>query len=232
MSPSFKRLVQTFQWKDSFRQLHPTSEQYSRYYGINRGEGASRIDRCYHYGEINIQSASYLPLAFSDHHAHIVKIILPDPFAKLTCPISDYSFRIKTEVVNDLMFKESLRSAMQGWKNIKSFGLDTLIWWENIVRPGIKKLAKQRGRELIRQMREELNVLRLRQGYLNRKIMQGETWQLTELKTVHLKIDKWYDTESNKIKYQSQANEYNTEEKDRVYHHDLHRKRMKKIFNS
>ena len=31
-SKSLKRLVKTFSWVDSFRQLHPNSHQFSRYY--------------------------------------------------------------------------------------------------------------------------------------------------------------------------------------------------------
>ena len=105
MSPTFKRLVKSFNWKDSFRTLHPSLDQFSRYYSSNRGNGATRIDRCYHYGEIKINSATYLPLAFSDHHAHVVHVLLPDPFARLMCPESYPSFRIKTEVVQDEAFK-------------------------------------------------------------------------------------------------------------------------------
>ena len=86
MSPTFKRVVQTFQWKDSFRSINKTTAQFSRYYGSSRGEGATRIDRCYHYGDLSVSTASYLPLAFSDHHAHVVKIILPNPFSRLLCP--------------------------------------------------------------------------------------------------------------------------------------------------
>ena len=115
MSPTFKRLVQSFSWKDSFRTLHPSAEQFSRYYSSTRGDGATRIDRCYHYGDININSAAYLPLAFSDHHAHVVSIILPNPFARLMCPESYPSFRIKAEVVQDEAFQSQLAEAMLGW---------------------------------------------------------------------------------------------------------------------
>ena len=104
MSPTFKRLVKTFNLNDSFRCLHPQSNQFSRYYSNIRGDGASRIDRSYHYGDIRIQSACYLPLAFSDHHSHVVKMILPDPFTRLLCPPSYPSFRIKAEVVKDDIF--------------------------------------------------------------------------------------------------------------------------------
>ena len=230
MSPTFKRLVQSFSWRDSFRTLHPSAEQFSRYYSSTRGDGATRIDRCYHYGDININSAAYLPLAFSDHHAHVVSIILPNPFARLMCPESYPSFRIKAEVVQDEAFQSQLAEAMLGWQAVRSYGLDTLQWWEHLVKPGVKKLAQKRGREMSREKHEELNLLRLRQGYLNRKLMNGQNWRLTELKAVHVSIENWYSNESNKIKFQSQASEYQQEEKVRIYHHDLHRKRIKKSF--
>jgi hypothetical protein len=175
MSPSFKRLSQTFYWKDSYRSLYPSQKQFSRYYENTRGEGATRIDRCYHYGEIFINSASYEPLSCSDHHAHIVNITLPNPFSRLMCPKEDYLLRIKAEVVNYNLFQDRLREAMVGWKNIQSFGLDILVWWENIVKPGVNKLAQQRSREMTKLRRWQLNLLRLRQTYLNRKLSLGQT---------------------------------------------------------
>ena len=228
MSPTFKRLVKSFKWIDSFRTLHPSTVQFSRYYSNTRGEGATRIDRCYHYGEISISNATYLPLAFSDHHAHVVTVILPDPFARLICPESWPSFRIKAEVVQDEVFKNRLAEAMTGWKVVRTFGLDVLQWWEQLVKPGVKKLALKRARELKKERNEELNLLRLRQAHLNRKVEHGETWRLSELKTVHSCIDNWYVKESSKIKFQSQAAEYQQDEKVRIYHHELHRKRIKR----
>ena len=117
---------------------------------------------------------------------------------------------------------------MAGWQEVRSFGLQVLPWWENLVKPGIRKLAQKRGRELSREKKEELNLLRLRQGYLNRKLTLGETWRLAELKAVHVSIENWYSSESSKIKFQSQASEYQQEEKVRIYHHELHRKRIKR----
>ena len=56
--------------------------------------------------------------------------------------------------------------------------------------------------------------------------MHGETWRLPELKSVHTSIENWYANESRKIQFQSQASEYQHEEKVRIYHHELHKKRM------
>ena len=68
LSPSLKRLVKTFSWQDSYRTLYPSSKCFSRYYGNDRyGEGATRIDRNYHYGSIEIVEVKYCSVAFSDH---------------------------------------------------------------------------------------------------------------------------------------------------------------------
>ena len=228
MSPTFKRVVRSFNWIDSFRNMHPTAVQFSRYYSNTRGEGATRIDRCYHFGDVQIISAKYLPLAFSDHHSHLVQICLPDIFTRPKCPRALPLFRIKAEVVKDEIFQERLTEAMAGWQRVKSFGLPVLPWWENIVKPGVKKLAQRRSREMSKGKYEELNLLRLRQIYLNRKLMLGETWRLGELKAVHGRIEKWYDNESSKIKHQSQTDEYQYGEKVRIDHHELHKKIVKK----
>ena len=145
MSKSFQKLSKTFNWQDSFRSLHPLVQQFSHYYSNSRAEGATRIDRGYHYGDISILKAFYEPLAFSDHHALVLHMRLPSSFSRLKCPPADYSFRIKAEVVTDNIFRMRLKEAMVEWQKIRSFGLDILVWWESIVNPGIKKLAQHRN---------------------------------------------------------------------------------------
>ena len=56
----------------------------------------------------------------------------------------------------------------------------------------------------------------------------GDTWRLAELKSVHTSIDNWYSREANKIKYQSQIDEHQSEETVRIYHHELHRKQIRR----
>ena len=97
-----------------------------------------------------------------------------------------------------------------------------------MVKPGVKKLAQKRSRDLRKINKEELNLLRLRQGYLNRKMVMGETWRLADLKSIHASIEQWYSQESRKIKYQSLADEHQDEENVRIYHHELHRKKIRK----
>ena len=69
-SPSLKRLVKNFSWNDSFRSLFPNADTFSHYHGSKlHGEGATRIDREYHWGDMVIVEVRYVGLAFSDHLA-------------------------------------------------------------------------------------------------------------------------------------------------------------------
>ena len=117
---------------------------------------------------------------------------------------------------------------MNEWNDVKAHGVEVLIWWEKLVKPGIKKLAKTRGREMKKERRCQLNLLLVRQAYLTKKMQAGLTNRLTELKQVHLLIEAWYDQECAKIALQSRSDEIQQSEKIRIYHHELHQKLIKK----
>ena len=106
MSPSLTRLLNTFSHSDCYRSLHPSTAAFSRFYnGTGVGVGASRIDRSYSWGDITIQAAEYISLAFSDHLAHVIEISMPD-IRNLQPPQSRPNFKISPEVVNDKIFME------------------------------------------------------------------------------------------------------------------------------
>ena len=229
ISPSMKRLEKTFSWKDSFRALHPDATVFSRYYNHDRiGQGASRIDRCYYWGDLEVKEAKYISIAFSDHLATVASFILPDNLTKMITPKARPFFKTKPEVVIDSQFKESLQSSMLEWQEVKQHGVDVLLWWEKLVKPGIKKLAKIRGNQMNKERRNNLNLLLVRQSYLTRKIQNGQANKLSELKHVHLLIEQWYDEECAKIALQSRTDDVQKSEKIRIYHHDIHQKLIKK----
>ena len=228
MSPSFQRLAKTFKWQDCFRDLHPNQQIFSRYYANARAEGATRIDRMYHWGEIKVKEAKYCSLAFSDHMAHIVSIFLPDQLCRILSPKSRPSYKIKQDVVNDSIFQERLKDSMDHWLEVKSFGLNVIPWWEIVVKPGVKQLAIQRSKEINKTKRGEINLLFLRQAYLTKKIQQCDTGKLSELWAVHGLIEQWYSRETDRVKHQSRVSEFQESEKVRIYHHEIHQKYMKK----
>ena len=229
MSASLQSLLSTFSWVDSFRLLHPSAKLFSRYYTMEKhGEGATRIDRLYHWGNISVQGASYHSLAFSDHMAHKVTYLLPSQMARILSPRASPNFKIKPEVVTDKIFKLRLKTNMEDWLEVRSNGVEVTTWWEELVKPGIRRLGIERGKELKKQRRGELDLLFVRQSYLTKKVQKGLMENLTELKQVHLKIEKWYEVEGNKIVLQSKIDDLEQSEKVRIYHHSLHQQLIKK----
>ena len=232
MSPSLSRLVRTFDWNDSYRTLHPNIASYSRYYETRGTSGASRIDRQYHWGNIVPVHAVYTPLAFSDHFAHTVKVKVPDPLARMCCPRSRPQFKVKEEVARDTMFQESVKVAMEEWDQVRHAGLPVLAWWEIIVKPGIRKIAIERSKEINMKRRSELNLLLLQQSYLVRKIQhsQGNIFnnKLAELTSIQLQIQAWYRKLAEKIQHQSRVDEFQLAEQTRIYHHEIHKKHLKR----
>ena len=111
---------------------------------------------------------------------------------------------------------------------MRGLGLETVLWWEKVVKPDIKRLCLQRSKELGKEKREYLNLLLLRQCYHTNKIQKGQTHHLAQLQTVHLLIEQWYSKESEKIQHQARVNEFQSNEKTTVYHHELHERSIQK----
>ena len=90
--------------------------------------------------------------------------------------------------------------------------MDVLTWWELVVKPGIKRLAIHRGKEINRGKRGELNLLLLQQSYLARKLQLGDLRKLSELRCVQIQIETWYKKESEKVVLQSRSDEISSNE--------------------
>ena len=106
--------------------------------------------------------------------------------------------------------------------------METLQCWEVIVKPGIVKLAKSRSKQITRERKGELNLLLVRQAYLNKKVKLGNFDLLGDLRTVHHQIQLWYQKACTKIKDQSRAGEFQASEKVTIYHHEIHKKLIRK----
>ena len=75
MSPCHKRVITNLNWTDSFHSLHPDDQIYSQYYdNAVHGQGATQIDRMYHYGGLKMIKAEYVPVPFSDNFSLVVDI--------------------------------------------------------------------------------------------------------------------------------------------------------------
>ena len=229
LSPCLARLVNVFSMSDSYRSLHPTGTAHSRYYTSETGEpGFTRIDTSFAWGDLAVTSFEYLPLSFSDHFGIVVNYLLPAPAARLFTPKPTVIFKIQPEVIMDKVFQYRLKSEIMKWTQVKERGVGILRWWELVLKPGMRELAICRSKELRREQRGVLNLLYLRQSHLARKVHRGETHHLGELEIVHWEIEQWYDRECAKVILQAKAEECNENEKVRIYHHELHKRRIKR----
>ena len=159
---------------------------------------------------------------------YLNKVKLPDTFTKLFCPKSRPQFKAKPEVVKDPVFHERLRQSFPLWSEVRQAGPDILSWWEVIVKPGVKKLLIERGKELNRERSGQLNLLLLKQAYFVSRLQQGDKSKLAKLKEIQAEIQMWYESDCEKIKLQARAEEINSSENVRIYHHELHAKSIKK----
>ena len=144
MLPNLARLAKNFNWKDSHRTVSPHSTAFSHYYK----EGATRIDREYSWGEISTIKSEYVPLAFSDHLGLLTEVKVPFSVRRQKYKFGPKTFKIRNNIACDSLFKQSVAEEMVNWKEVKNFGLDTLTWWELIVKPGLKRIAVERDREI------------------------------------------------------------------------------------
>ena len=53
-------------------------------------------------------------------------------------------------VLKLLIFKERLEVAMLTWQRVRQYQgeVDTLLWWEKMVKPGVRKLGIERSKEI------------------------------------------------------------------------------------
>ena len=72
--------------------------------------------------------------------------------------------------------------------------------------------------------REELQLVTLRQTYLTRKMQQGQTKRLMELKIVLFGINECYAA----IKFQARVQEVQEAEQIHIYHIEIHQNKIKK----
>ena len=229
MSPSLKRLISTFSLVDSYRSLYPHTVSYSRYYSRGGGEvGASRIDRSYHWGELQVAESEYEAVAFSDHFAHIVTVKLPDNMGHSISPRSRPFFKVSPEIVMDDVFRAWLQRDMIGWLEVKERGLAVLSWWEIIVKPGIRRLAITRSKELKKIKRSRLNCLLMKQSFFTRELQAGNLERLWQLRQVQSDLQNWYENESRKVVLQARVEDVQLSEKVRIFHHEQHRKHVKR----
>ena len=149
-------------------------------------------------------------------------------FRNLLLPQSRPLFKISPDVVHDELFKKRLEHEFAGWQQVKERGLAILAWWEIVVKPGVRRLAINRSKELNKQRRSQLNCLLLKQSFFTKELQAGDLARLGQLRDIKVRIMEWYENESKKVMMQTRVDDVQQSEKVRIYHHEQHKKHIKK----
>ena len=152
-------------------------------------------------------------------------MVLSNHFSRLLSPKSRPLFKANPVVIRDSVFKSRLTEHFSVWSQARE-KLGFMVWWEDLVKPGIRKLLIERGKEINKAKRGKLNLLLVRQAYLVGKLHSGYMDKLAEHRLVQLQINEWYKQESEKLILQSKIEDVLESERVRIYHHDLHAKHL------
>ena len=229
LSPSLQRLISLMNLKDSHRCLSKV-QTFSRYYLTNKsGQGATRIDRLYHYGEVIPTSSCYVATSFSDHLAQVVSYCVPLCTQTTACPKAKPVFKISNNVIDDNIFRKQLKESMSHWRHLLvTFKYPVLDWWELLVKPGIRKLAITRSKEINKSRRGRLDFLNILLINEVGKLKCGVPGALFEVRKVQKLIEEWFREEAEKIKVKAGIEDITESESVQIFQHEIHKKVAKK----
>ena len=118
-----------------------------------------------------------------------------------TCPKAKPVFKISYNVIDDEIFRKQLKECMNHWKHLLvTFRYNVLDWWELLVKPGIRKLAITRSKEINKSRRGRLDFLNILLINEVGKLKCGVPGALAEVRKVQKLIDEWFREEAEKIK--------------------------------
>ena len=176
-----QKMLSTFGLVDSFRKIFPKDDKTMSFYYKYPSPGASRLDRIYH-SNLEIASVGYLPCSLSDHMALVCSYHVPEGRDTRLPKIKPYQ-KINEEVSKDKVYNIRLKHCVEGIMMARE-NKDPQITWEKMIKPSIKKLARQRTKEIKEEKRGRLNVLNHLQGRATAKLHSGDMEALKELKIV------------------------------------------------
>ena len=222
MSKCLSKLINIYKMRDSYRLLYPHTKQFSRYYVWKGKEGATRIDRCYSWGEVIVQEAEYLVVSFSDHLAHVVTFDTPT-IRKQNVTKKKSIYKIKHHIVDDDTFLFNVRSKFPEWLLLKD-GLSPSFWWEHVVKSGIKEQAFIREKEINKCRRRQIAALQLRLSYHLRNLKKCLPDQFTisvlKLENVKAEMQSFYQKRAKIILLQNRAEIFDMSDATKLYHYE------------
>ena len=231
ISKCFKKLIGLYNLSDSYRKLYPHSKMFSRFYTSKGVSGATRIDRCYTWGNLTVIDAEYLPVSFSDHFAHVVTF---ENFSETTNSKSKQKrrsiYKIKHHIVEDNDFQEKVKKEFPNWLSLQE-GLCPIFWWEEVVKPGIRSIALSRERELNAQRRRKIAALQFRMSFHLKRLKTSSAENLaaniSNLERIKAEIKEFYQERAKIIIRQNKTEEFDMSDSTKLYHYESHKNYMK-----
>ena len=136
MSPSISKIDSTFKMLGFFKTLWPKDTTTKYHYYTYPWPGGTRIDRVYHHG-LSVASSGYVPVGgLLDHCAIVTAYDLPQDFHKAFLPKSIPYYKMKEEVMLDVVFQKRLERSIRSWRLARE-GADVLDTWDFVIKPGI-----------------------------------------------------------------------------------------------
>ena len=72
-----------------------------------------------------------------------ITYILPCEVNRFLSPWSKPQYKIPPNVACDEIFKQRLKQKIINWNIVRNSGADILVWWEYMVKKGLKELARE-----------------------------------------------------------------------------------------
>ena len=228
-SPSLKRLVQLKDWKDTFLKCNPNQTTFSHYYNrLSEGilkQGATRLDRSYAWGNVDLKDSGYSNVAFSDHFAHLLTIQIQGQGFH-SSPKSRPPFKIYPNIASDEIFKLRIHNKLSLWLPGKN-KVPIQRFWDSI-KVEIRKLAMERNKELRKEQQMELNFLTLAQTHLSDQVLRGDMSKFSQLDEINKRIIIFFKKRAEQIKIQCGLQDIDQSEQLRVYHYEIHKRELNK----
>ena len=166
-SKTLDNLIKGLDLLDAFKLKNPEDESPT----FVSPQGSSQIDKILFpsYAQHNIINAHMVHYIHSDHNAIIVNM-LKETIKPKTHP-SPY-WKLNVSLIDDIDYALNIENILN---NSNPKDTKAHLWWENYLKPKIKKISIELAKENKRERRNHENYMERVLSELNKKIEKGET---------------------------------------------------------
>ena len=125
--------------------------------------------------------------------------------------------------MKDVKFQESIRSQFESWLELKEH-FSPIYFWEEVIKPGIKKLAIHREKEVNREKQQELQALQLKLDFHLCKLKESNSKsfadQLAKYEIAKQNLKDFYQKRAKIIIYQNRSEIFELSDTTKIYHYE------------